>query len=126
MDFGETEAVYRWSDAAGGWLRSQAGTPHLDAGGRRIAPENVIVQFVAYGRSAADARSPEAVLLGEGEAWVLTAGEVVPARWSRAAAETPTVFTRAAAGAEPVALTPGRTWVALARVGQATLLEPDG
>ena len=51
-----------------------------------MAPANVVVQFVSYGWSKADSRSPEARTTGSGEAWVFTAGQVVVGDWSRTGA----------------------------------------
>ncbi len=61
----------------------------------------------------------EAQLVGQGDAWIFTGGQLVEAKWSRPAADKPTVYTDAAR--KPVGLTPGRTWVALAPPGTATL-----
>jgi hypothetical protein len=79
----------------------------------------VVVQFISYGRSPADAGSPEAQLIGEGEVWVLTDGHLIEGVWSRPDRESPTTL---AVGTEPIALTPGSTWVALPRLDMATVV----
>lgn len=116
IDYGGVEASYRWDPAVDGWARMQHDEPHVDADGTQIAPENLIVQFIDYGRSAADPRSPEALLLGEGTVWIFTDGHVIEGTWSR---EEPTDVTsyRTATG-EEIALTPGKTWIALPRTGE--------
>ncbi|MDY7100955.1 MAG: DUF3048 domain-containing protein [Actinomycetota bacterium] len=107
---------YEWNGA--GWARGMNGSWHVDTAGAIAAPENVIVQFINYRPSTADARSPHAVMTGSGEAWIFTAGHVVPAAWSRPNLAAPTSFT---VGGQPVKLTPGRTWVALAEPGTAAI-----
>jgi len=119
LTFGSTDVEYTWNPAVGGWERTTDGRPHVDADRVRVAPPNVVVRFVEYRPSPADARSPEAVVTGSGEVWVLTAGQVVVGRWEQ---PTPGERTRYldAAGAE-IRLTPGRTWVALPAPGDAAL-----
>ncbi len=116
VDFGRTEVDYEWNGS--GWQRTHNGEPHVDSDGTRVAPPNVVIMFTEYGTSAADARSPEAVTTGSGQAWVLTDGHVVRGEWRRTSADLPARLT---AGGEPVHLTPGRTWVALAPADSATL-----
>ena len=114
IDFGLTEVDYEWDGT--GWARTHGGNPHVDHSGTRVAPANVVVQFISYGWSKADSRSPEARTTGSGEAWVFTDGHVVRAQWSRPDEALPAVFT---ADGKPVRLTPGNTWVALAKSGTA-------
>lgn len=119
---GSAPVEYRWNGE--GWARSQAGTPHVDAAGVQVAPQNVVIQFVAY--EATDVADqfgtpiPEAQLVGEGEAWILTAGGLVAGRWHKPSLDAVTTYTDAAG--QPIALTPGRTWVALPQPGGATRL----
>lgn len=118
-----TRVQWQWDAAAGAWQRLQDNTPHVDANGAVIAPQNVVVMFVPYRKSAADPISPEAVTIGQGEAWVLTGGGAVKGTWTRPDPSKPAVL-RDGAGQE-IALTPGRTWVELARAGGAALI-PEG
>ncbi len=115
---------YAWDRGERGWARTQAGTPHVDESGERVAPQNVIVQFVDYVNTAivdsAGAPVPEAVLVGEGEAWIFTDGRLIRGRWQRGAASEVTRYLDA--DGRPVSLTPGRTWIALPRPGSATVL----
>lgn len=114
---------YDWSGSA--WNRSQFGRPHTMAGGGpQIAPENVVIMFTPYRPSgfvdSTGAASPEAVLEGAGEAWVLTDGKVQRGRWSHPSADAPIEFT--GADGSPMLLTPGKTWIELAPgAGSATL-----
>jgi hypothetical protein len=59
-------------------------------------------------------------VVGEGDAWILTGGKLIPAHWSKASAEDVTRYVDTAGA--PVRLAPGRTWVELAPPGQCTAL----
>ena len=115
IDFGLTEVDYDWNGT--GWARTHGGNPHVDDEGVRVAPANVVVQFVAYGWSKADSRSPEARTTGTGVAWVFTDGHVVVGEWNRPDESLPAIFS---ADGETIRLSPGTTWVALARKNTAT------
>ena len=119
---GSAPVEYRWDGQ--GWARSQNGSPHLDAAGAQVAPANVVIQFVQYAgsdvRDQFDTPIPEAQLVGEGDVWVLTAGGLIAGRWHKPALEAVTTYTDAAG--QPIALTPGKTWVALPAPGGATRL----
>lgn len=117
ITFGSARIGYSWT--GGGWARTQAGRPHVDAAGQQATPTNVIVQFTNYGRSSADESSPEAIVTGSGEAWVFTNGYVVRGTWTRRNINAVTSYTDA--DGNPISLTPGTTWVELPRPGGATL-----
>ncbi|HUP75905.1 MAG TPA: DUF3048 domain-containing protein [Acidimicrobiales bacterium] len=110
-----TRVDFDWNGA--GWVRMQNGRRHVDSDGVQIAPANVIVQFVTYKESASDSRSPEAVVIGSGDAWVLTAGKMILGTWSRADDQSVSVFTDSEG--KLITLTPGTTWVELPRPGTA-------
>ena len=116
---GSAPVEYRWDGS--GWARTQRDSAHVDAAGQQVAPPNVIVQFAPYIEvQCCDASGfpiVEAELLGEGDAWILTGGHLVEGRWSRPGQGDVTTFTTAEG--EPVGLTPGRTWVAIAPPGSA-------
>ncbi|MDP1821042.1 MAG: DUF3048 domain-containing protein [Acidimicrobiales bacterium] len=122
FEAGAAPVEYRWDGA--GWARTQKGTAYVDAAGVQVAPANVIVQFVSYASSGVNDQFgkpiPEAQLVGEGEAWVLTAGGVVVGRWQKPALEAITTYTDV--DGNPIGLTPGRTWVALPSAGGASRL----
>lgn len=119
---GAAPVDYRWNGK--GWARSQRGTPHLDAGGQQIAPENVIVQFVQYAPTDVNDQFgkpiPEAQTVGEGEAWVLTQGGMVKGRWQKAAVGAITTYTDEQGN--PILLQPGQTWVAMPPAGGAATI----
>jgi hypothetical protein len=106
---------WAWDPAQGLWIRSEYSAPHVDASGAPVSAMNVVVEFVPYGTSPADRRSPEAETVGEGDAWVFTDGKLIFAHWSRPDVAKPAVLTDA--GGQPVLLTPGRTWIELAQAG---------
>ena len=116
VDFGHAEIDYAWNGE--GWERTHNGDAHSDSDGIRVAPPNVVIQFTTYGTSSADSRSPEAQTVGSGEAWVFTDGHVVRGRWERPDPSRPATLV---ADGRPIRLTPGRTWVALARPGTAEI-----
>lgn len=108
-----------WSVGDARWVRHQRGTVHVAADGYAVGPRNVILMFVEYRPSAVDARSPEAVTVGSGEAWVLRDGRLVRGRWQRADGGAPLTIVDDAG--TPVALTPGRTWIELVAPGGAVV-----
>lgn len=119
---GSAPVEYRWNGK--GWARTQKGTAHVDAAGVQVAPANVIVQFTPYASSGVVDQFgkpiPEAQMVGEGDAWVFTDGGVVIGRWRKTGLTAITTYTDA--DGTPIALTPGRTWVALPPPGGASRL----
>ena len=119
---GSAPVEYRWNGA--GWARSQAGTPHVDAEGAQVAPENVVISYTTYASSGVNDQFGvpirEAQLVGEGEALVLTGGQAFAARWVKPSIEAPTRYTDPSGA--PIGLTPGRTWVALPEPGTTVFL----
>lgn len=113
------KVLWEWDAASGLFGRSFLNNKtkkvdrHLDLAGQQVAAHNVIVLQVVYKPSKADRSSPEAQTIGTGEAFVLTDGMLVPATWERASQAAP--FTLKDAGGSVIRLTPGRTFVQLAR-----------
>jgi hypothetical protein len=62
---------------------------------------------------------PEAVVIGDGEAWVFTNGQVVEGRWWKPDAGAVTQFTDSAD--QPIGFTPGITWMAIIPPGTASI-----
>jgi hypothetical protein len=111
--------VFAWNATTSSWDRYQRGTLHTDSDKQAISPPNVLVLVTKYVDSST-AGSPEAVTVGEGAAYILTDGKAIAGTWKRAA--NTDAWTLLDEAGKPVALTPGRTWVSLARGGQETLL----
>ncbi len=113
------EVSHVWDHVLGGWVRIQDGTLHTtetDFGVAEIAPANVVVLWMPYGRSAADRRSPQALSYGTGQALVLTAGSVHEAVWERTEGRAGYRFTDAAGN--PLTLSTGSTWLLLANTSR--------
>lgn len=121
---GASPVNYRTDGATGTFRRFQRDTPHLDAAGVQVQVENVVIQHVEYrptGVSDAGGNPvPEAQLLGSGPVWVLSGGAIVEGTWSRASSAERTALVDAAGA--PIALAPGRTWVALPEVGGTSVV----
>lgn len=117
VGFPAAKIGYTWNGK--GWARTQNGRNHVDAAGQQVAPTNVIVQFIQYGRSPADENSPEAIVSGSGDAWIFTAGYVVRGTWTRKGDAAVTSYTDEQGN--PISLTPGNTWIELPRPGGASL-----
>ena len=84
-------------------------------GYNRVAMSLGVALSQIYGKEI-----PEAAMVGEGDAWILTNGGLVAARWSKPSLEAVTTYVDA--DGNPVKLTPGRTWVALPPPGEGAKL----
>jgi hypothetical protein len=106
------------------WLRITNSTAHVLESGARISFPNVIVQFCRYQdtnvRDVAGSISPEAVLVGDGDAWVLSGPAMARGRWSRPDPGSVTRYSDATGA--PLQLQPGPTWVSFAPAGTPTLV----
>jgi hypothetical protein len=110
---------YSWDAASSTWLRSVDGEPSTVTSGAQIAPANVVVQFTAY-TPAPGAPGANGEVIGSGEAWVFTGGQLVRGTWTREDPGSPARYADAAGN--PIELAPGRTWVELAAFGAQTQL----
>ncbi len=124
-----SEVAHVWDSVGGGWVRIQDGTVHTTEtanGTAEIAPANVVVVRMPYGRSAADPISPQALPYGSGEALVLTSGAVHEAQWERTQDRVGFRFTDRSGN--PLSLSAGATWLLLANnserwpIGATTVL----
>ncbi len=114
------KVAWNYDQTTDSYLRSQDGKPHVDQEAGPIASKNVVVLTVDYQPSAVDANSPEAQTVGSGEVTVYTGGKAVTGTWTRA--DRTDTFHFTAADGSPILLTPGNTWVELARAGSDTPL----
>lgn len=112
-------SVYDWDAASGTWRRTSNGTAHVTASKTRIAPENLVIQFVRTHTlnyvDQSGSKVVEAEVTGRGDAWILSGGRITRGRWSKSSDSAATRFTDA--DGSPVKLAPGRTWVHFAPVG---------
>ncbi|MCU1398801.1 MAG: hypothetical protein JWN62_1910 [Acidimicrobiales bacterium] len=112
---------WQWDPATGKYLRFSDEKVHSDAvNGDQVFTNNVVVLNVAYKPSAADEHSPEAQTEGYGVAWVFTAGKVIKGSWVRADRLQP--FTLADGDGNPILLTPGHTFIELARPSTSAVI----
>lgn len=112
--------TWTWDAPTASYLREQGGRPHDDATLGQVNAANVVVLEVDYQPSPADARSPEAQTVGTGMAYVFTGGVLTRGTWTRD--DRLDTFELVDVDGAAVGLTPGRTWVELARVGTTTPL----
>jgi hypothetical protein len=124
-----TAVDYNWDPPSGLWRRTQDGRAHVDTAGHQVAPSNVIIQFVNYRNTGlvdpSGSAVPEAQVIGDGEAWALTGGWLIPTHWSKPSAEAITRYLDG--NGTEVLLAPGRTWVELVPPGKASFTQrpPD-
>ena len=108
-----TRTAWEWDGGSASWLRSQDGTPHVDRDGEPVRAANVIVRFTPYRdsgiRDSVGAVVPEAEAVGEGDAWLLSDGQLQRGRWMKGAADASTTYVDGTGA--PLRLTPGQTWV---------------
>jgi len=118
-----SSAAWTWDVASQTWKRTQDGTPDVDQSAQQVAVPNVVIQSVTYvadGVASGEGVNPpppipKAVLVGQGDVWVLTGGKVIKGQWSRPSPGVATDYTDAAGA--PIALTPGQSWVELIPAG---------
>ena len=120
---GSAPVEWRWNNHSKCFARYQNGTKHTDTTGKQVCVANVIIQFVEYRDTGqtdviGDA-VPEAISLGKGDAWVLTDGQLILAKWRK---DNPLDITTYKSGGKIVKLTPGQTWVNLPPAGAASKL----
>lgn len=106
---GGFDATYTYDAAANDYKRTYGVRPFMTWSGKQVTPTNVVVQFIQYPKNS------EGITIGSGDAWIFSAGKYVKGQWNRPNPANPPVFTDAAG--KVVKLTPGRTWVELAKVG---------
>src|SRR3954447_11971122 len=111
---------WAFDPGSGQYRRFQGGKAHNDAALGQVNAQNVVVLVVDYVPSPVDAHSPEAQTTGTGEVFAFSDGKVVHGTWKRPDRLVP--YTLTADDGSPIKLTPGRTWVELARVDSTTPL----
>jgi hypothetical protein len=101
--------TYTYDATTRTWKRDIGGVPFTTVSRAQIAPTNVIVQFTEYTGGG------EGVVLGEGDAWIFSDGQLVRGRWVRPAVEQPAQYVDGFG--QPIKLLPGTTWVELLPIG---------
>jgi hypothetical protein len=111
---GPVTVDWTWNGTA--WQRSTNGKPDSLVGGAPLTFDNVIFQVVPYqltgDRDVAGNRVPSATVIGSGDAWVLSNGKLVKGHWNRPTEAAITTYVDDAG--QPIAITPGRTFIELA------------
>lgn len=109
-------ASYQYDATSDSYLHSIQGAPHNDlTSGKRVAPRNVIVQYVTVTnsglRDVTGAPVPVSQVTGSGKCLVFTGGKVYHATWRKGSRNVPTTFIDE--NGNPVPLRPGQTWIHL-------------
>jgi Protein of unknown function (DUF3048) N-terminal domain/Protein of unknown function (DUF3048) C-terminal domain len=113
VQVGVNPVRWDWSPQCRCYLREQYGSPHELTDGQATA-DNVVVLLTGYRPSYVDARSPEAITVGEGLAFVMSEGRLQIGKWQRQVNTDPVrLFTPKR---QLMEIAPGRTWVELADV----------
>lgn len=99
------DPTYTYDAATRSWKRSYGAVAFTDVSGTQVAPTTVVVQFVNYPAGS------EGQLIGSGDAWIFSDGQLLKGFWGKPDAATPTRFTNAFGVQQSIV--PGRTWVEL-------------
>lgn len=121
-----TEIEWSWNADRDQWVREQNGTAHEESSGTQLGAANVIVRFTPYGdsgvRDSVGAVVPEALAVGEGDAWLLSGGRAQLGRWHKASVDAQTTYVDSTGA--PLQLAPGPTWVEVLPPGSGEIVEP--
>ncbi len=109
-------AEYQYDAASNTYLHSINGVPHTDlTTGKRVAPRNVIVQYVKVvdsgQRDVTGAPVPVSQVIGSGKCVVFSGGKVYSGTWKKSSRSAPTEFVDSAG--KSIDLNPGQTWIHL-------------
>ena len=107
-----------WDAPVKEWVKTQDGTIVVDPADVALSVPNVIVLEVVY----TNTYSPISKTLGSGKAYVFTNGVVYEGTWSRTDRLKPFELKDSAGGV--IKLTPGQTFVEVARAGKTAVVTP--
>jgi len=114
VSVGSMQVRWDWSPESGTYLRDQNGGAHYTASTGQVNTTNLVVLKMQYIPSRVDARSPEAVTIGVGKAWVFSGGKMIAGHWERDSRTSEFRLLQGVGDSEkPIKLTPGRTFVEL-------------
>lgn len=116
VSYSAFDVDFEWSERGQSWRVSMDGDPVETAGGGRIAPKTVVIQYATirdsrFGDSFGN-KSPYVETVGTGDALVLRNGRAYDVTWSRPAADRGTTFTTK--DGQPMRFAAGQTWVVFA------------
>jgi hypothetical protein len=110
-----SDVFWRWSGSKKVWLRYHGDVPHLLSNGAQVSARNVVVQVVKTELTDVTdtngVRSPRAITVGSGKAYVLRNNKVIAGTWVRKSADDITKFLDRQGNEIPLA--PGNTWIEL-------------
>jgi len=112
------KVYWEWKSEFGEFTRFQNGKELKDSDGTPVSVSNVVVLEVIYSR----AYSPAAKTTGGGKAYVFTNGVVYEGTWDRPTRLDP--FSLLDSSGAPLKLTPGQTFVMVARPDAVAVIEP--
>jgi hypothetical protein len=119
VPYPQNKIEYAYDRRTNTYLRSVTGEKaQVDAAtGERVAPRNVIVMFMRFGRLADGTTKQrlEADFVGSGRALIATNGRMIEGTWEKRSVTAPTRFLDASG--EPVTLTVGQTFVQVVTSG---------
>jgi hypothetical protein len=121
---------YSYDRASNTYVRSVTGaSPQIDAAdGKRVAPKNVVIMLVRFGRlndGHPSKKRLEAANVGKGTAWIATNGRTVKGTWRKASITEPTLFF--GPDGKAVSLTIGQTFVQVMPLGtKVTIADGTG
>lgn len=106
--------LYRYDATTNAYLRSENGKADLAASGTQLGVTNVVLLWVPTDQTRLDAAgntTPNPVVVGQGDAMVLSEGLEHDGIWKRANASAP--LSLLDASGNPIPLAPGNTWIHL-------------
>jgi len=110
-----SQVTYRYDAPSNAYLRAENGQPHLAASGSQLRVVNVVVLWVKIEQTKivdpAGNSSPQPVVVGQGNAMVLTGGVEHDGKWDRADPTSPVKLLDTTGKSIP--LMPGNTWIHL-------------
>ena len=117
---GSRTVRYEWK--GGKWLRFEGEEPLIDASGKQISVDNVIVEqhVVNYAKGLSDVIGSQSIdiadVVGSGRAVLFRDGRAIKGRWIRESRSDPVVFQTKAG--DDMVLHPGTTWIELVPSGK--------
>jgi Protein of unknown function (DUF3048) N-terminal domain/Protein of unknown function (DUF3048) C-terminal domain len=120
VQVGHNHVRWEWSPECKCYLRFENGSAH-HATDAQVTTDNVVVLETGYRPSYVDARSPEAITVGEGKAYVMSDGRIQFGRWQRKVNTDPVRIFVGRRTNRLMEIAPGRTWVELADVVDANV-----
>lgn len=107
-----------WDESTKEFHRLSDDEPHMGSDEKQLAVPNVVVLEVEY----SDRYSPTSKTVGSGKAYVFTNGVLYEGKWTRDDRLKPYALTDSAGA--PIKLTPGQTFVEVARAGKTAIVAP--